>query len=132
MKNSTSQCQQHLDKAQIKCALCGENYTANYKGCPTLKSLMNAKKLSKTKIISDNKPSQNIASIRIVKHHLSNASAVLNKNIVPVNDEFLNSSPSNDMNDLKEMMKRLMSQVSNMMQIITLLFTKIDGQSSSN
>ena len=64
---------------------------------------MNAKKLSKTKIISDNKPSQNIASISIVKPHLSYV--VLNKNIVPVNDEFLNSSPSNDMNDLKEMMK---------------------------
>ena len=52
---------------------------------------------------------------------------VLNKKIVPVNDKFLNSSPSNDMHDLNEMMKQLMSQVSNMMQIITLLLTKIYG-----
>ena len=92
---------------------------------------MNAKKSSKTKIISDNKASQNIASISIVKSHCSYANAVLNKNIVPVNDKFLNSSPSNDINDLKKIMKQVMSQVSNMMQIMTLLLTKIDGQSSS-
>ena len=85
---------------------------------------MNAKKSSKTKIISDNKASQNIASISIVKSHCSYANAVLNKNIVPVNDKFLNSSPSNDINDLKK--KYEAGYVSDIQYDAI-----IDGQSSS-
>ena len=119
--HSTSQCsQQHLNRTQIKCALCGANHTANYKGCTIYKSLKEKIKISTAK--SKNVPKQNASNSQQKESYAE----ILSKNNSATNLD-QESTQSSDMSELKTMMKQLLSQISNMMSIITLLLNKLDG-----
>ncbi|XP_037929228.1 transcription factor kayak-like [Teleopsis dalmanni] len=122
----------------VKCALCKENHTANYKGCTVYKTLqikrfpaLRAKQQKTTsqnneiylptKAVTNlitttqqNQPAKTYAEI--IKSHPTQP--------IPINNESNNS----EFAELQQMMKRLMTQVANVKHILTILITKLDGQ----
>ena len=137
-KHSTSDCQHHHTDS-IKCALCGEQHTANYKGCPIYKALRAKKFPSK---LRSGKSKEDAKKVEVEKsgnndnnenfpesHHkkgVTYAQAVLSTNNGLRDNEHHNQA--SDMQDLKAMMKQLMAQLTNMLQLITLLLSRTNEQ----
>ena len=135
-EHNSSECMPQLSREKLKCALCAENHTANYKGCTVFKSIIekakprqpeNAKPLqSDCKIQPQNEISDRV-------HNEVSYAEALSKNLsVPFAKNNVETAPqSSEMADLKEMMKLLLSQISNMMNMITMLLSKFDVQQPS-
>ncbi|XP_037930748.1 G-box-binding factor-like [Teleopsis dalmanni] len=125
----------------VKCALCKENHTANYKGCTVYKTLqikrfpaLRAKQQKTTSqnneislptkavtnLITTTQQTQQIQPAKtyaeIIKSHPTQPIPINNE---PNNSEFV---------ELQQMMKQLMTQVTNVIHILTILITKLDGQ----
>ena len=153
--HKTIQCLIKQKSDHIKCALCGEKHTANYKGCmvykelrvkrfPPLRKKENEPKSSEAKEHNDvHQINQNINAQERSKNNpgltITYAQAIKAKNTANITQQIPTTSSStvitpniqqsnNDMQDIKDMMKQLITQVSNMMNIITVLLSKIDGQ----
>ena len=141
-EHKTSDCKLSMDRDSTKCALCGGNHTANYKGCMVYKALrvqrfpaLRPKPLTSNNNKNDNnhlstKGTKDIlisAQQSTVMPNLTFAQAAAFNNtqnqtqpeITPIN---------NEIHEIKDMMKQLITQMSNMMSIITLLVTKLNEQ----
>lgn len=109
--------------------MCEGNHPANYKGCMVYKNLYKAKfPALRTKVLPDTQTRQNSAPRST---DVTYAQAVRNSNIpeqaseIPQNN--VNSTPPNDIQELKEMMKSLMQQISTMLNVLTTIVSKISN-----
>lgn len=116
--HQTTECPRSTRDDQVKCINCGGNHPANYKGCIVYQNLreklypaLRAKSSSKsqTKTNSFVKPNVSFADL-------------LNQPDQPI----ITTPPqSNDMAEMKEMMKGLMSQMSTMLNLLTAVISKL-------
>ena len=133
--HKSSQCSDRLDRKSIKCALCNENHTANYKGCSIYKLLRDKNKTPPAKFeeAMPAQPTKNNLSSNIVKPSLSFSQAVSTN--LPSSASSIEPTEKltgdNDISELKDMMKQLMLQVSNMLSIINVLIKNLNVNSSS-
>jgi NAD-dependent SIR2 family protein deacetylase len=116
--HSTENCPRKSKDSSVKCINCGGEHPANYKGCIVYQSLrkklypqLREKKIERT--------NQGISSI--INPNISFADALSGtettvKNILP---------QSNDMAELKTMMKDLMKQMSTMLNLLTVVVSKL-------
>lgn len=111
--HKTMDCKKSFSSSTVKCALCGGNHTANYKGCQIYKSLKIQRfpKLRQKEINNPAEPVQN-------ESPESNTSYA---NVVK------QAPQTNDMLELKEMFKQLCSQMATMMNILSMLVSKQNG-----
>uniref|UniRef100_A0A1B0GHS3 Putative nucleic-acid-binding protein from transposon x-element n=1 Tax=Lutzomyia longipalpis TaxID=7200 RepID=A0A1B0GHS3_LUTLO len=122
----TAECPRKERDPQVKCANCGGAHPANYRGCEIHKQLqrryfpkLREKTLARTGN-SDN-GNQNVNNGMTITPGLS-FSGVVRGNTQTTANPSNNPSPvqySNDMSELKEMMKGLMQQMSAMMTLLT-------------
>ena len=128
-EHKTSDCMVTLNRDQIKCALCGDNHTSNYRGCRIYKSLINknqpVNKPTAFPNLSHKNKSTEVSDIIPGKSYAnavtSNNAPAVTSNIAPA----LNAHAS-DINELKDMVKQLLAQVSNMMNFMVLVLNKLN------
>lgn len=136
--HKTIQCPIPQKSDNIKCALCGEKHTANYKGCMVYKALkikrfptIREKELPPTTneqqlVQSQQNPNSQPTKYNYITPNLTYAQATANKN---TSDTDINTQHKDcDFTELKDMMKQLIAQMTNMMSIITILVTKLNEQ----
>ena len=133
---------------QPKCALCGGNHTANYKGCEIYTQLkikrfpsLRPKPTNKEPHVNlDSNIEAGVSYAQVAASNFSkmpenkknnnqsdaqqpNSSANNEKNII-INTEANQSGT--EMTELKEMMKQLLQQMGSIVTLITLLVSKLD------
>ena len=126
--HKSTDCTEIKSRADIKCALCNGNHTANYKGCEIFQKLKRQRFPATTEEvlpvitneIINNPPesTQQAASFAQIVSNGTKNSTTLPKSSISTN---------NDLHELKEIMKQLLTQMSNMMNVITLLLTKFNN-----
>lgn len=138
--HATESCKRERNDVQVQCVLCNGNHPANYKGCEIYKQLQ-TKHFPKLrqKISPDSKSDryQNTNLSSAVQPTTSYAQAVTSnprsqdehqqpsdKDSLPqsVSSEY---SKQHDMVELKLMMKKLIEQMGNMMNLLSIVVTKL-------
>jgi len=149
-KHSSCTINTRSDRTTIKCALCSENHTANCKGCVVYKALQIQKyptlrnkevpvietthqtkqHSTKNNVVSLKTPALSYAEVlnksQVTSHQTnSTTQPTIVPDIQPASTE-LSQTAHNDFDELKQMMKQLIAQMTNMMNIFTLLLSKLD------
>lgn len=131
--HTTASCSRKIKDNNVLCVLCEQNHPANYKGCSVYKELQKISfpSLRKKDNVND-KPNQQETQSAYVRTGKTYAQAAREKS---QQAQFLNnvqqpqasemSQPTNDMFELKQMMKGLMEQVSTMLNLLTSLVAKM-------
>jgi len=139
----TSNCLRKKRSDQVKCVLCEGNHPANYKGCEIYKQLRNAhfptlrnKQTTKnqnavTSVSQTPQPTPQPKSSESIRTGSTYAQAASGQRIQ--DNSMNNSTPnqpyiiqqSNDLQELKSMMKGLMEQMSTMLNLLTTIVSKM-------
>ena len=119
-EHKTSDCLVVLTRDQIKCALCGENHTSNYKGCRVFKSVTNKHKPIPTPLEHQSLAPRNVPPQGPIVVPGKSYADTVNNTPLHVNNQ------SDDIKELKIMVKQLLSQVSNMMTFMVTLLQKLN------
>ena len=130
----TANCTRRKRTDDVKCVLCEGNHPANYKGCVVYKTLqknMFPAQRKREPYQNQNITQQQATSSRanlgktyaqIVKspqpHHTPANPGTLNENLS-------SDQATNDIQELKSMMRQLMEKISSMLNILTMLVAKI-------
>ena len=130
-KHSSGDCSHPPGADVVKCALCGAQHTANYKGCSIYKAIRAKKFLNKAplKPIGIDRETTNEKGIILnnpIKKGVSYADAAKSDatTVSIVEENLLSQNQTSDMQELKDMMKQLMSQIASMLQLITVLISQ--------
>lgn len=135
----TESCNRDQSVSNVQCVLCKGNHSANYKGCEIYKQLQ-AKKYPQLRLRSslrlDGNQNMNPTTSN-VQPNISYAQAVNQSQTIsqprqPSTANNINEpgssaekSSNNDIIELKQMMKVLVEQMSNMMNLLTVIVTKL-------
>ena len=139
----TSDCLRKERSDQVKCVLCEGNHPANYKGCEIYKQLRNAhfptlrnKQTTKnqnavTSVTQTPQPTPQPRSSGSIRTGSTYAQAASGQRVQ--DNSMNNSTPnqpyiiqqSNDLQELKSMMKGLMEQMSTMLNLLTTIVSKM-------
>lgn len=139
--HKTLDCPNKENNNNIKCALCGENHTANYKGCMVYKTLkikrypaLRQKETPQTQT-TDNIQHQVIESQQVQNEGpqipYQNTKQLTYAQVAAPNTfptEHQNMQNDKGLADLKSMIAQLITQISNMMNVITMLINKLNEQ----
>lgn len=136
----TSNCSRTVRDEGVKCVLCNQNHPANYKGCGVYKQLQEKRfpALRRKKAPSENNgestnsqriPGQTYSdTVRIGEpqpNSRPSENTQLTSNTSENNSSNINANTcSADINELKEMMKTLMQQMSAMINLLTVFISK--------
>lgn len=133
----TKNCQRTTEDDKVKCVLCNGSHPANYKGCKHYKDLQEKKfpQLRNKQIISQKNPPGFAPSSYLPRHpNLSYAQVVNGVNeelfIPSTSSQKYHTTPqttqqSDDICELKSMMKDLMAQISPLINLLTILVSKM-------
>ncbi|GAB0087437.1 uncharacterized protein DMENIID0001_017390 [Sergentomyia squamirostris] len=128
----TSDCNRKVKDNNVKCVNCGGDHPANYKGCPSYKSLRERLfPALRARRMSINASQHNTTPQRPSLSHTRNGvsfSSVLTGNISEEqpSSQMNNGQQSNDWNEMKDMMKNMMLQMTNIINLLTTFVTKKD------
>lgn len=123
----TSECSRKNRDDTVKCVNCNENHPANYRGCIVHKQLQekihpkirdrNLQNVNKGQSITK----QGITYAQMVSHSQQQPSTLTNGNL----GYTVTSETSNDLSELKIMMRDLITQMGTIMNLITTLVSKM-------
>lgn len=131
--HSTESCMRDKSDERVQCVLCSGNHPANYRGCEIYKQLQ-AKQYPRLRQRSSQQPPSDPNQIAIptsssVQPNMSYANAVSNprQNTQPLQppESSLDTLQNHDMLELKQMMKMLIEQMSNMMSLLTVIVSNL-------
>lgn len=110
--HATDKCSRTTRSDSVKCILCEGNHPANYKGCSVYQELLRKK-------YPPLRPKKQTAvqEVRTVQPELSYAQVT--------NGPQQHAAPSNDIAELKAMMKTLTEQISTMLNLLTSVVAKL-------
>lgn len=111
--HQTSECQRKEKNSDVKCVNCGGDHPANYKGCTVYQKLKQKLQPALREKIQERRFSQTF-----VDPNVSYANA-LKESTQKVDDKL------DDMTELKLMMKELMSNMSTMLNLLTVVVSKL-------
>lgn len=122
----TSECKWKDNKNKdVKCVLCEGNHPASYKGCTVYKETRKRKfPPIRANQLTKDAPNLNLNANSIKQNGISYAQATSDGIPPPQNLNFLQEN-SNDMTELKQMMKKLMEQMGNMLNLLTSIVSKL-------
>jgi hypothetical protein len=142
--HATSECPRKVKSEDVKCVLCQGKHPANYKGCvvykeiqkqkfPAPRSKQYAPTIPEASLIS--KPTERaLGSLNQVKPGISYAQAATGMKIPQLTSRTYNTpqqpqtqdiQQSNGMAELQKMLKSLMEQMNTMLNLLTVLVTKM-------
>lgn len=121
--HETANCPRNTKDNSVKCVNCMENHPANYRGCKVHKDLQQKlypKLREKITVTTTN-------SVRLVNTDNTYAQVTAMPNISnnPNGATNIQQSQSNDLTELKNMMRDLITQMGTIMNLITTLVTKL-------
>lgn len=129
--HKTLNCTEPKNSDNLKCALCENKHTANYKGCEIYKKL----KIQRFPALRKKELATPVQKVSIAPPNITNKinpettfAQAISKNLTPITEKpSTPSEPTKDIDELKEMMKQLMAQMANMMNIITMLLSNMNN-----
>lgn len=131
--HSTASCPIKERSQHVKCVLCEGNHPANYKGCIVYKNLIKAKfpalrpkvlpVSQQTQVSAPAPSSSDMTYAQALRSSNTNAPEQASAGMQP---DPINQS-QNDIQELKEMMKTLIQQMSTMLNVLTTLVSKISN-----
>lgn len=129
--HTTAQCSRKERSSAVKCILCNGNHPANYKGCSVYKDLRNKTyQPLRQKHYTPPAPLQQtlhtspgVTYAQVAKHSISNPVSPAQN--VPPAPTFTSHHPSNEIQDLKNMMKTLFDQLGTMLSLLTTVLSKL-------
>lgn len=119
----TKDCPRKIKDDDVKCVNCNENHPANYRGCIVHKQLQEKmypklrQKDNQSKNTSQHIVQPNITFAQRAQQNISQVNCPTNPNVI--------IQQSNDMTELKTMMKELINQMGTMMNLISILVNKM-------
>lgn len=131
--HATADCPRKTRSDDVKCVLCGGNHSANYKGCPVYKQLQETKypalrkkvlpsaNQQQTATATQNNAGQTITYAQMISKNQQKPHVIKN----PLQPQPQPHLQSNDLQELKNMVKELMEQMSTMLNILTAIVTKM-------
>lgn len=124
-RHLTIECKNQIK--EVKCALCGGKHTANYKGCEIYKALKMQRfppLRNKETTLNTNKNNTPITTaVTNIIPGVSYADVASSSREHKAEQELIKRSE-----ELKDMVKSLVNQMTNMMNIITMLLKNMNGQ----
>lgn len=137
----TKDCSRNSKDSNVKCALCSGNHPANYKGCSYYQEIRKKK-------FPEQRKREFSQITKVINNHPASSQNMENKNIQGVINPavyiyqasdfpqlkqqqqetispIIAPQPTNDMCELKQMMKALMEQMSTMLNLLTTLVAKM-------
>lgn len=131
--HETSACKRTTRDRNVLCVLCDGNHAANYKGCVIYKELQKKRfppLRNDDNENADNKSPSTSGHSPKVRPGVSYAQTARENShqqqFVNSLNQPQNSQPSNDIFELKQMMKSLMEQMGTMLNLLTTIVTKIN------
>jgi hypothetical protein len=135
--HATSDCPRKEKSSEVKCVLCEGNHPANYRGCIVHKELQRKKfPAIRPKVTSTLAPEFPIQPSNPVQKGLSYAQATIGRKMSPPQatapitheppqTQIKQTEQSNDLFELKQMMKTLMEQMGTMLHLLTAVIAKM-------
>lgn len=130
--HTTVECHKKERSDNVKCVLCDGNHPANYKGCTVYKQLQDKKfpALRKKQFVQPKSSEDNTFNFQKVQPGISYAQMAREQSQQIQLENLSQHQPnslkqSNDMLELKSMMKGLMEQMGTMLNLLTTLVSKL-------
>lgn len=137
--HATENCPRKERSDSVKCVLCSGNHPANYKGCAVYKELQQKKypalrpmqNPARTRSISGQniQPGHSYAQVTTKNDPMQETAMKQQQEVMPQNTSQAANSTyipnTNDMFELKSMMKVIMEQMGTMLNLLTVLLTKL-------
>jgi hypothetical protein len=136
--HATSDCPRKEKSSDVKCVLCGDKHPANYRGCIVHKELQRKKfPAIRPRIVTSLVPEVSLTPSNTVQQGLSYAQATMGRTIPPSPQatapisyeppltQIQQTEQSNDLFELKQMMKKLMEQMGTMLHLLTAVIAKM-------
>lgn len=125
----TKDCSRKVKDKHVKCVLCSENHSANYKGCKIYKELREKKfPHLRNKQSQKNPPGFAQPSYQLRQPNLSYAQVVSDKQeplLFASQNGQVSHNQSDDICELKNMMKDMMKQIIPLVNLLTTLVSKM-------
>lgn len=125
LNHPTADCPRKIRSDLVKCVLCGNNHPANYRGCSVHKKLQEARFPTLRKKESPNQLQNQ--QLPVAATNKSTTQRPTYAQIVSTNQQEIPTvTQTNDIQELKNMMKGLMEQMSTMLNLLTTLVSKMN------